>query len=77
MRPNLRSRMPSISGRRILNSDPRFVLITAVHCSGFIRWNMASRVMRAFLTSTSTGPTSASTFLNAVGAGFSRTTRPT
>ena len=63
MRPNLRSRMPSITGRHMLNSELRLVLITAVHCSGFMRWNMASRVMPALLTSTSTGPRSASTCL--------------
>ena len=61
MRPNLRSRMPSMTCRVMLNSEPRLVLITAVHCSGFMRWNMASRVMPALLTSTSTGPSSAST----------------
>ena len=46
----------------MLNSEPRLVLITAVHCSGFMRWSMASRVMPALLTSTSIGPSSASTF---------------
>ena len=40
MRPNLRSRMPSITCRHMLNSELRLVLITAVHCSGFMRWNM-------------------------------------
>ena len=34
MRPNLRSRMPSITGRVMLNSELRLVLITASHCSG-------------------------------------------
>ena len=33
MRPNLRSRMPSITGRHMLNSESRLVLITAFHCS--------------------------------------------
>jgi len=61
MRPNLRSRMPSITGRHMLNSDTRLVLMTATHCSGFMRWNMLSRVMPALLTSTSTGPRSAVT----------------
>ena len=37
MRPNLRSRMPSITCRVMLNSEPRLVLITSVHCSGFMR----------------------------------------
>jgi len=46
MRPNLRSRMPSMTGRHMLNNDTRLVLMTAVHCSGFMRWNMLSRVMR-------------------------------
>jgi len=35
------------------------VLMTSLHCSGFMRWNMVSRVMPALLTSTSTGPRSA------------------
>ena len=33
MRPNLRSRMPSMTGRHMLNSELRLVLITALHCS--------------------------------------------
>jgi hypothetical protein len=61
MRPNLRSRMPSMTGRHMLNSELRLVLMTALHCSGFMRWNMVSRVMPALLTSTSTGPSAAST----------------
>ena len=64
MRPNLRLRMPSITGRHMLNSEFRLVLITAPHCSGVMRWNMVSRVMPALLTSTSTGPRSASTCLS-------------
>jgi hypothetical protein len=34
MRPNLRLRMPSITGRHMLNSEFKLVLITAPHCSG-------------------------------------------
>ena len=63
MRPNLRARMPSITCRVMLNSEPRLVPITAFHCSGVMRWNMVSRVMPALLTSTSIGPSSASTCL--------------
>ena len=63
MRPNLRARMPSITGRVMLNSEPRLVLITAFHCSSVILWKAPSLVMPALLTSTSTGPRSASTFL--------------
>ena len=62
--------MPSITGRHMLNSELRLVLITAPHCSGVMRWNMESRVMPALLTRTSTGPRSASTFLRPVDAGF-------
>ena len=62
-RPNLRSRMPPQTGWVMLNSELRLVLITSFHCSGVILWNMASRVMPALLTSTSTGPRSASTCL--------------
>ena len=46
------------------------MLITALHCSGVMRWNMVSRVMPALLTSTSTGPRSASTCLMPVDAGL-------
>ena len=63
MRPNLRERMPSITGRVMLNSEPRLVLMTAFHCSSVILWKAPSRVMPALLTSTSTGPRSASTCL--------------
>jgi hypothetical protein len=34
MRPNPRSRILSITGRHMLNSELRLVLMTAVHCSG-------------------------------------------
>ncbi len=61
MRPNLRVRMPSITGRHMLNSELRLVLMTAVHWSGFMRWNMVSRVMPALLTRMSTGARSPST----------------
>ena len=37
--------------------------MTSFHCCGVILWNSASRVMPALLTSTSTGPRSASTAL--------------
>ncbi len=63
MRPNFRSRMPSITLRHMLNSEPRLVLITAVHCSGFMRCSVASLVMPALLIRTSIGPRSASTCL--------------
>jgi hypothetical protein len=62
MRPNLRPRMPSITWRDMLNSEPRLVPITAFHCSRLILWKAPSLVMPALLTSTSIGPTSASTF---------------
>ena len=68
MRPKLRSRMPSITGRHMLNSELRLVLITAYHCSGVILWNMPSRVMPALLTSTSTGPMSRATRARPGGA---------
>ena len=61
-RPNLRARMPSHTGRVMLNSEFRFVLMTAYHWSFVILWNMPSRVMPALLTRTSMGPRSASTF---------------
>ena len=63
MRPNLRSRMLSMTLRHMLNSELRLVLITAVHCSGFIRCSCESRVMPALLTNTSIGPRSATTCL--------------
>ena len=63
MRPRPRSRMPSITGRHMLNSELRLVSITAVHCSGVMRWKTESRMIPALLTSTSTGPSSASTIL--------------
>ena len=62
-RPNLRARMPSITWRVMLNSEPRLVLMTAFHCSSVILWNAPSLVMPALLISTSTGPRSASTCL--------------
>src|ERR1700722_1072547 len=40
MRPKPRSRMPSMTGRVMLKSELRFVLMTAYHCSGVILWNM-------------------------------------
>ena len=63
MRPKPRSRMPSITGRVMVKSESRLVWMTACHCSKVILWNMPSRVMPALLTSTSTGPSSASTAL--------------
>ena len=62
-RPNLRARMPSITWRVMLNSEPRLVLMTAFHWSSVILWKAPSLVMPALLTSTSTGPRSASTCL--------------
>ena len=61
IRPNLRSRMPTQTGWVMLKTPCRLVSMTSRHCSGVILWNGASRVMPALLTSTSTGPRSAST----------------
>ena len=63
MRPNLRSRMPDQTGWVMLKTPVRLVSMTSFHCCGVILWNVASRVMPALLTSTSTGPRSASTCL--------------
>ena len=52
--------MPSITARDMLKHDERLVWITAFHCSKLMRCIVASRVMPALLTSTSTGPSSAS-----------------
>src|SRR5690606_29456904 len=60
IRPKPRSRMPSITPRVMLNTESRLVRITSLHCSGFIRCKVASRVIPALLTSTSIGPGSAS-----------------
>src|SRR3954465_9068651 len=61
IRPQPRARMPSITGRVMLNKESRLVRITADHCSRLILWKKPSRVMPALLTKTSTGPTSLST----------------
>ena len=74
MRPKPRSRMPSITGRHMLNSDPRLVSVTAFHCSTVILCSVVSRVIPALFTRTSTGPRSASTFaMPAVQASKSET----
>ena len=69
MRPKLRSRMPSITGRVMVNMESRLVRITADQASWSILWNQPSRVMPALLTRMSTGPTSACDLLHALGAG--------
>ena len=53
----------------MLKQEERLVWITAFHCSKLIRCIVASRVMPALLTSTSTGPSSASIAFDALGAG--------
>jgi hypothetical protein len=58
MRPNPRSRIPSITTRHRLKQEVRLVWMTAVHASGVMRWSTPSRVMPALLTSTSMGPKS-------------------
>jgi hypothetical protein len=60
-RPKLRLRMPSMTGRVMLNKESRLVRITADHCSLVMRWKNPSRVMPALLTRISTGPTALST----------------
>ena len=60
-RPNFRARIPSHTGRVIVNRLSTLVDITCCHCSSVIRWNGASRVIPALLTRISTGPSSAST----------------
>ena len=54
----------------MLNSELRLVLITAFHCSGVMRCNMASLVMPALLTSTSIGPERGFDLLDARTAGL-------
>ena len=61
MRPKLRLRMPSMTGRHMLKSELRLVLMTAFHWSGLILWKKPSRVMPALFTTTSMGPRSFST----------------
>ena len=46
--------------RHMLKQEVRLVWITASHCSKLMRCSVPSRVMPALLTSTSTGPSSAS-----------------
>jgi acyl-CoA synthetase (AMP-forming)/AMP-acid ligase II len=58
---HMRSRMPGQTGCVMLKTPERLVSTTSRHCSGVMRWNMASRVMPALLTRMSTGPSSAST----------------
>ena len=52
--------MPSMTALDMLKHDERLVWMTAFHCSKLIRCIVASRVMPALLTSTSTGPSAAS-----------------
>ena len=54
MRPGLRSHAFDHWAAH-LNSELRLVLMTAFQFSGVMRWNMASRVMPALFTRTSTG----------------------
>ena len=61
MRPHLRARMPSITGRVTLKQESRLVQMTSRHCSELILWKVVSRVMPALLTRMSTGPSCAST----------------
>jgi len=63
MRPNLRLRIPSITGRHMLNSELKLVLINRAPLLRRHAVKLVSRVMPALLTSTSTGPRSASTCL--------------
>ena len=56
IRPHLRSRMPSITGRVTLNTELRLVQMTSFHCCDVILWKVVSRVMPALLTRMSTGP---------------------
>ncbi len=58
MRPKPRSRMPSMTGRVMLKSEFRLVLMTAFQLSVDILWNGPSLVMPALLIRTSTGPRS-------------------
>ena len=61
--------MPSITALDMLKHDDRLVWITAFHCSKLMRCIVASRVMPALLTSTSTGPELGLDRLDALGAG--------
>ena len=62
IRPKPRSRMPSITGRVMLKSEFKLVLITSDHCSGVILWSVVSRVIPALLMRMSIGPRSSLTF---------------
>ena len=68
--------MPSITLRLMLKMEARLTKITSFHWSGVILCNMASRVMPALLTSTSMGPSSASTSLIARAASANSPTLP-
>ena len=56
MRPKLRSSMPSQAALHMLKQPPRLVSSTSSQASRFIFFMVASRVMPALLTITSTGP---------------------
>jgi hypothetical protein len=76
MRPHLRARMPSITGRVTLKQESRLVQITSRHCSGDILWKVVSRVMPALLTRISTGPSWRSTSRTIASASCGEETSP-
>ena len=61
MRPNPFSRMWGTTSRHMWNTESRLVRITASQLALSIFLKVMSRVMPALLTSTSIGPTSATT----------------
>jgi len=76
IRPHLRSRMPSITGRVTLNTELRLVLMTSPHCAAVILWKVPSRVMPALLIRISTGPSVCSTSLTIACASSGEVTSP-
>ncbi len=60
MRPNLAFSMPFEARFTTRNAPVRLVSITLVNSSSLMRMSSVSRVMPAFATTTSTGPSSAS-----------------
>ena len=65
MRPQRAFSMPLEARFTTRNAPPRFVSTTVSNSSSLIRISRVSLVMPAFATTTSTGPSSASTWLNA------------
>jgi len=61
IRPQPRSRIPGKVALAMLKHPPRLMRITSFQSSNDIRCSVPSRVMPALLTTTSTGPMSAST----------------